>query len=78
MNQSIHSRTITLPLLITLALVCFGFWPRVAAQGVPGTYELSFCPGSILYVNQELIFHAYVADSLGVPATPDKIFRRNR
>jgi hypothetical protein len=73
MNQSIHSRTITLALLITLVMVCFGFWPRVAAQGVPGTYELSFCPGSILNVNQELILHAYVADSLGNPATAGSV-----
>jgi hypothetical protein len=65
MNQSIHSKTITLPLLITLVLVCFGFLPKVAAQGVPGTYELSFCPGSILYVGQEVIPHAYVSDGSG-------------
>ncbi len=44
------------------------------AQGVPGTYELSFCTpgqpiGSILYVGQELILHAYVADSSGTPAS---------
>jgi len=65
MNQSIHSRTITLPVLITLVLVCFGFRPKVAAQGVPGIYELSFCPSSTLYVGQEVIPHASVTDSFG-------------
>jgi hypothetical protein len=43
------------------------------SQGVP-TYELSFCTpgqpiGSILYVGQELILHAYVADNSGTPAS---------
>ena len=65
MNQSIHSKTITLPLLITLVLVCFGFSPKVAAQGVPGIYEISFCPGSILSVGQEVILHAHVTDTFG-------------
>ena len=35
------------------------------AQGLPGIYELSFCPGSILYVGQEVIPHASVTDSFG-------------
>jgi hypothetical protein len=39
------------------------------AQGLPGTYELSFCHDSILYVGQELICHASVADSSGNAAT---------
>jgi hypothetical protein len=62
-------KTTILPFLTVLTLVSFGISPRVAAQGVLGRYELTFCPGSILYVNDEVIFHAYVADSLGVPAT---------
>jgi hypothetical protein len=61
-------------LLIALALISFGISPKVAAQGVPGRYELSFCAdgvpiGSTLFVGQELALHAYVADSLGVPAS---------
>ena len=74
MNPPTQFQKITiLPILIALPLVFFGFSLRVAAQGVPGTYELTFCPGSILYVNEEVIFHAYVADSLGVPATAGSV-----
>ena len=43
MNPLIQiKKTTILPLLIALALVSVGISPRVTAQGVPGTYELSF------------------------------------
>jgi hypothetical protein len=79
MNPLIQfKKTTILAFLIALVLVSFGISPRVAAQGVPGTYQLSFCAegqpiGSTLFVGQELVLHAYVADSLGTPASRGQV-----
>jgi hypothetical protein len=84
MNPLTQSKKTTiLPFLITLALVSFGISPRVAAQPVPGAYELSFfkfenlvglIPVSSLSVCtpsvcEELILGAHVEEqSSGLPA----------
>jgi hypothetical protein len=65
-------KTFFAPILVLAGLLLLAT-SQSHAQGVPGTYELSFCPGSILYVNQELILHAYVADSLGNPAAAGSV-----
>jgi len=83
MNPLIHFRTIVQPFFIALALVCFALLPRVVAQGVPGTYQLSFfiiSNGQLVSVSslpactsggvcEELIPGAHVEEqSSGLPA----------
>ena len=67
MKTKLLQKTFVATILVVASLMLLGA-SQSQAQGLPGTYQLSFCPGSILYVNEEVIFHAYVADSLGVPA----------
>jgi len=69
MKTKILQKTFVALIVVAASLILMLSTRQSQSQGVLGTYELSFCPGSILYVNQaELLLHAYVADSSGSPA----------
>jgi hypothetical protein len=67
MKTKILQKIFVAPILALASLMLLSTSQSQTADD-PGTYELSLC-GSILYAGQELILHAYVADSSGNPAT---------
>jgi hypothetical protein len=77
MKTKILQKTVVAPILVLTSLLLLGT-SQSQAQGVLGTYELSFCAdgvpiGSTLFVGQELALHAYVADSSGTPASSGSV-----